>query len=235
MELTLRTGLAALGLPAESRVLHLFSEYSRILLETNRVMNLTAITEPEQVAKLHFLDSLSLFSAWPLHGSRMIDVGSGAGFPALPLKLIDPSLSLTLLDATGKRVSFLSSLCMQLGVTDVSCIHARAEELSLLPEHREQYDIAVSRAVADLSVLCELCLPFVRAGGVFLAMKSAESDAEIAASSKALLVLGGELLPHFDYTVPGTDILHRVVRIRKTSFTPKGYPRRFSAIKKSPL
>lgn len=235
MEQTLSTGLSTLGLSADPPVLRLFSDYSRLLLETNQVMNLTAITDPDQVAKLHFLDSLSLFSAWPLHDSRMLDVGSGAGFPGLPLRLMEPSISLTLLDSTGKRVSFLSELCSQLGVTDVTCIHGRAEELSSSPEYRETFDICVSRAVAELNVLCELCLPFVRVGGVFLAMKAAGSDGEISGAASAVRILGGELLPHFDYTVPGTEILHRVVRIRKSFPAPKGYPRRFSAIKKAPL
>lgn len=235
MELQLKDGLTALGLPAHSRILHRFLEYRHILLEQNKLMNLTAITDPEQVLSLHFLDSLCLFSAYPLRECSVIDVGSGAGFPGLPLKIAEPSLSLTLLDATAKRVSFLSDLCAKLDLTDVSCIYARAEELSLLPGHRDHYDAAVSRAVAELPVLCELCLPFVRPGGVFLAMKTTGKGGETASSANAISALGGELLPYFDYTVPGTDIPRRIIRIRKTAPTPKGYPRRFSAIKKSPL
>ena len=132
-------------------------------------------------------------------------------------------------------MTFCPSLCLQLGVKDVACIHARAEEQALLPQYREQFDVAVSRAVAGLAVLCELCLPFVRTGGAFLAMKTISCDEEMASAAVAIRLLGGEFLPHFDYAIPGTDIIRRIIRIQKVSPTPQGFPRRFAAIKKSPL
>jgi 16S rRNA (guanine527-N7)-methyltransferase len=167
-------------------------------------------------------------------GARVIDVGSGAGFPGVPLKIAEPSIRLTLLDATRKRVEFLKQLCGLLGIK-ADCIHARAEEYARDPEAREGFDIALSRAVARLNVLCELCLPLVRVGGLFIASKGSDSDGEIEEARGALATLGAELLSVPEYAIPGVDGIRRAVVIRKTSATPDAYPRRFARIKSKPL
>ena len=231
MEAILRQGLAALGLPQDA--VPQLIQFSGRLLETNKVMNLTAITEPEEVAKLHLLDSAALLTLADFRGKSVVDVGTGAGFPGMPLRLIEPSLHLTLLDSLGKRITFLQSCCGELGLSDVRCVHARAEEFA--GAHRESYDIAVSRAVANLRLLSELCLPLVKVGGQFLAMKSSGSDGEIEEAQKAVATLGGKLTAVRDYPIPGANITHRLVLIEKISPTPKKYPRPFAKIKKSPL
>ncbi|WP_073076582.1 16S rRNA (guanine(527)-N(7))-methyltransferase RsmG [Sporobacter termitidis] len=211
-----------------------FYRYYEFLEEKNRVMNLTAISGEKDVAELHFLDSLALLTLDSFAGKSVIDIGSGAGFPGLPMKLAQRSIKLTLLDAQQKRVAFLDELCALLELPDVACLHVRAEEAALTGL-RDSYDMAVSRAVAGLSMLCELCLPFVKPGGLFIAMKSADSDAELRGAENALKLLGGALERVADYTIPGTDVAHRAVMIRKTSPTPTAYPRRFAKIQKSPL
>lgn len=228
---TLTAGLAALGLSAEA--VPALERFAALLLEKNKVMNLTAITEPRDVATLHFLDSAALLTLADFRGRQVVDVGTGAGFPGIPLRLLEPGLQLTLLDSLGKRVSFLQEACHALELSDVACVHARAEEFAA--EHRECYDIAVSRAVASLPVLAELCLPLVRAGGQFLAMKSTGSDAEIESAARAIRILGGEVTSVQDYPIPGIDTKHRLVVIQKTAPTPKKYPRPFAKIKKAPL
>lgn len=233
MEQMIREGLLEMGLSPEAAPA--LAEYGRLLLEKNQVMNLTALREPEQVARLHFLDSAGLFGAADLTGKNVIDIGSGGGFPGLPLKLIDTSIQLTLLDALGKRVNWLSEVTQALGVPDVVCIHARAEEQALQPDFREQFDVATSRAVADLRVLAELCLPYVKLGGVFLAMKSVDSDEELSAALHGIQLLGGEMGASYDYRIPGTDVVHRVLVIHKVKATPKGYPRRWAKMQKAPL
>ena len=207
-------------------------QYGAMLLEKNRVMNLTAITEPEAVAQLHFLDSAALLTVEPLAGKSVIDVGTGAGFPGLPLKIAQPDISLTLLDSLDKRVRFLGDVCAATGLTDVTCLHARAEEA---PELRGQFDAAVSRAVARLYLLCELCLPFVRTGGVFLAMKGPDCAEELDEARSAIRKLGGTYERTVTYTVPGTDVTHSVVVIRKTAATPPKYPRRWAKMQKEHL
>ena len=224
-------GAESLGLALSESALQSFETYARLLTEKNRVMNLTAITEEEEVARLHFLDSLALLPLAEFKNASVIDVGSGAGFPGLPLKLAEPSISLTLLDAQRKRVDFLRELCGELG-TDAACVHARAEEAADL---RERFDFALSRAVGRLNVLCELCLPLVKTGGLFIAMKSVSSHEETAEASRAIRLLGGETERIEDYRIPGTDVIHRAILIRKTSPTPAKYPRRFAKIQKEPL
>lgn len=231
MEETLRAGVAALGL-ADSCVAPLV-RYGEALLETNRVMNLTAITDPRDVAALHFLDSLALLKLADFRGKSVVDVGTGAGFPGLPLRLAQPSVRLTLLDSLGKRIDFLQSVCDTLGCGDVACVHARAEEFA--GKHRECFDFAVSRAVAALPVLCELCLPLVRVGGAFLAMKSVECGGELQSAAHAIDLLGGRVSDVRDYPIPGTDILHRLIVVEKIAPTPAKYPRAFAKIKKAPL
>lgn len=231
MEATLRSGLAELGIAQEG--VPSLLRYGALLLEKNKVMNLTAITAPQEVARLHFLDCAALLTLADFRGKTVVDVGTGAGFPGMPMKLLEPSIQMTLLDSLGKRITFLQEVCGDLGLSDVSCVHQRAEEFAA--GHREAFDFAISRAVANLSVLCELCLPLVKPGGTFLSMKAVGSDEEIQSAEKAIKVLGGVLEKTVDYAIPGTDIRHRVVCIKKMRETPKKYPRAFAKIKKDPL
>jgi 16S rRNA (guanine527-N7)-methyltransferase len=231
METILREGLTALGLD-QSSVPSLL-RYGALLEEKNKVMNLTAIKEADEVARLHFLDSAALLNLLDFRKKTVVDVGTGAGFPGLPIRLLEPSTHVTLLDSLGKRITFLQEVCTDLGLSDVACVHARAEEFAA--SHRESFDTAVSRAVASLSVLSELCLPLVKKGGTFLAMKSVDSDDELSAAEHAISVLGGRVAGVRDYSIPGTDIVHRAVLVEKVKPTPKGYPRSFAKIKKDPL
>ncbi len=212
-----------------------FITFSDMLLEKNKVMNLTAICEPREVCIRHFADSLSLLRSCDFSGKRVIDVGCGAGFPGLPLRLAKSDISLTLLDSLGKRVNFLSEVCEKLNLPDVECLHARAEEIANEQGYREGYDIAVSRAVADLSVLCEMCLPYVKVGGVFLAMKASDCDDELNRAGNAISTLGGELCERIDYPLYDTGIIHTILVIKKVKNTPQKYPRRFAKIKAAPL
>ena len=207
--------------------------FGQAVIEQNKVMNLTAITDPVQVAKLHLLDSLTLTRCLDLKGKRLIDVGCGAGFPGVPIAIACPDMDVTLLDSLGKRIDFLKEVCSQLGLARVDCVHARAEEYAA--GHRQQYDIAASRAVANLNVLCELALPLVKVGGQFLAMKSVSSDDEIAGARGAIGQLGGRIADIRDYTVPETEVRHRLVIVEKVKDTPAIYPRSFARIKKAPL
>ena len=211
------------------------AEYGRLLLEKNQVMNLTAIREPEGVARLHTLDCAALVNCAQFEGKTLIDVGTGAGFPGLPLKILCPSLSVTLLDSLGKRVDWLNEVARTLGLDGVSAIHARAEEQALVKGFRDCFDLATARAVADLRLLCELCLPYVKVGGLFLAMKSVDSADELDGAAHCIKLLGGRVEACKDYTIPGTDICHRVVVIRKVAPTLKGYPRKWAKMQKDPL
>ena len=231
MEAILQEGLSALSLPTQG--IPALLRYAKLLAEKNQVMNLTAIPDPAEVASLHFLDSAALLTLADFRGKRVVDVGTGAGFPGLPLKILEPSIHLTLLDAQRKRVDFLREVCEDLGLEDVECVHGRAEEFA--QERRESFDIAVSRAVAALPVLAELCLPLVKPGGVFLAMKSVDCGEELDATGRAVQMLGGRLEKPFDYRIPGTNVIHRLVILTKIKETPKKYPRTFAKIKKNPL
>lgn len=231
----LKRGAESLGIALTDQMIDTFERYYKVLEEKNSVMNLTAISGEKEVAELHFLDSLALLTLNQFSGSKVIDIGSGAGFPGLPIKIADMSVELTMLDAQQKRVNFLSELCLALGLTDVHCIHARAEEEALKLEMRNSFDVAVSRAVARLNVLCELCMPFVKTGGTFVAMKGIESDKEIEEAAYAVKTLGGNLDRVVDYEIPGTGVVHRAVLIKKASETAKDYPRRFAKIQKAPL
>ena len=232
MKQALASGLPQLERKLTDAQLDTFCAFGSALVEKNQVMNLTAITEPDQVARLHFLDCIALLGAANFYGKTVIDVGCGAGFPGVPLKIAEPSIGLTLLDSLKKRMDWLSATLPDLGI-EAQCVAARAEEYAL--EHREQYDIAVSRAVARLTMLAELCLPLVRVGGHFVAMKSADSDEELSQAARAIATLGGKVTRIWDYPVPGTDAVHRAVVITKVKATPKPYPRRFAKIKQQPL
>lgn len=208
-------------------------DFSHRLLEKNQVMNLTAITAPDDVARLHLLDCAALLSHYALGGKVGVDVGTGAGFPGMVLRILEKDYHLTLLDSLGKRVDWLAETCGEMGLGDVECVHARAEEFAR--EKREQFDVATSRAVAQLNVLCELALPLVKVGGLFLAMKSVDSDEELAAAKGAIGQLGGRVEESWDYVIPTTEVTHRVIAIRKVRPTPAQFPRAFAKIKKQPL
>ena len=231
MEAILREGLSALSLPTEG--IPALLRYWELLAEKNKVMNLTAITDPDEAARLHFLDSAALLALADLRGKTVVDVGTGAGFPGLPLKILEPSIRLTLLDAQRKRVDFLREVCEDLGLEDVECVHGRAEEFA--QERRESFDFAVSRAVAALPVLAELCLPLVKPGGQFLAMKSVDSNEELNSAGRAVNLLGGRLEKPADYSISGTNVPRRLVIMTKITETQKKYPRTFAKIKKNPL
>ena len=231
MEQLLRDGLASLGLPDDG--IPSLLRFSELLVEKNKVMNLTAITEPADIATLHFLDCAALLPLADWRGKTVVDVGTGAGFPGMPLRILEPSIHLTLLDSLNKRIDFLQEVCEDLELTDVACVHGRAEEFAA--HRRESFDIAVSRAVANLQMLSELCLPLVKVGGSFLSMKSVDSDQELEAAKKAISLLGGEISGVKDYAIPGTDVRHRLILIKKIKETPKKYPRAFAKIKKNPL
>lgn len=231
METILRDGLAQLGLSGDSAPALL--RYAAALEEKNKVMNLTAITDPVDVARLHFLDSAALLKILDFSKKTVVDVGTGAGFPGLPIRILDDSVKMTLLDSLGKRVTFLQEVCDDLGLNDVCCVHQRAEEFAA--EHRESFDVAVSRAVASLPVLAELCLPLVKTGGTFLAMKSVDSGEELNAAARAIQLLGGRVAGSKDYVIPGTEVVHRAVLIEKVKPSPTKYPRPFTKIKKAPI
>ena len=230
MKQTLLDGLQARGRALDGQAVDTLCAFGAALLEKNRVMNLTAITEPAAVAQLHFLDSLALLDAAPLAGRSVIDVGCGAGFPGVPLVIAEPRIRLTLLDSLAKRMNWLAEVLPELGV-QAEIVTARAEEYAA--QRRERYDFAVSRAVARLNVLAELCLPFVCVGGQFLAMKGALAQEEVDEASRAIRTLGGQVKKIYEY--PVADTTHRVVVIQKIAPTPKQYPRAFAKIKKSPL
>ena len=197
--------------------------------------NLTAITDPDEVARLHMLDCAAVAACVPLAGKRVIDVGTGAGFPGLVLRAVEPSIRLTLMDSQGKRTDWLRETAPLLGGSPVTVIHGRAEEYGRETDFREQFDIVTSRAVADLRMLAELCLPFAAVGGLFLAMKSGDCAAEKAQAAHAIAALGGTLREDRVYSIPGTAITRRIVVMEKTAPTPAQYPRRFARIRKNPL
>lgn len=233
MNAILTDGLRALGLdPSRAPILE---KYGTLLLEGNRVTNLTAITDPDEVARLHMLDCAAVAACVPLAGKRILDVGTGAGFPGLVLRAVEPSIRLTLMDSLGKRTDWLRETAPLLGGSPVTVIHGRAEEYGRETDFRERFDIVTSRAVADLRMLAELCLPFAAVGGLFLAMKSGDCAAEKAQAAHAIAALGGTLREDRVYSIPGTAITRRIVVMEKTAPTPAQYPRRFARIRKNPL
>ena len=238
MEQIIAAGLEELGLmgrvpedaPAQ------LAQYGRMLLEKNQVMNLTAIRDPEGVARLHMLDCAALLKFCDFQGKTLIDVGTGAGFPGMVLKILAPSLRITFLDSLAKRLDWLTEVYEDLdGVDSITTFHGRAEEFGLNKSFRDSFDFATARAVADLRVLSELCLPFVKVGGRFLAMKSVDSGQELENAAHAVKLLGGRTAQVEDYPIPGTEITHRLIMVEKLAPTLKGYPRRWAKIQKEPL
>lgn len=213
-----------------------FETYFNELVDWNSRMNLTAITEREQVYVKHFYDSVSLSFFVPLDDvETLVDVGSGAGFPGIPLKIMYPHLKLTIVDSLNKRVQFLQHLVDRLGLTGVRCLHARAEDAARMPEMRDAFDLATARAVARLPLLNELCLPFVRPGGRFVAMKGPDAEEETMQSAKSLRELRGELADVHAFRLPLEEAVRHLVEIRKTGSTPGKYPRKAGIPAKQPL
>ncbi len=232
MEKIIEEGLRALGIEARPDQLAAMAAYGRRLLEVNQVTNLTAITDPAAAARLHFVDSAALLTVADFAGKAVADVGSGAGFPGVPLRILRPDIRLTCLDSVGKKMDFVRESCAMLGMEDVTCLWGRAEEM---PQLRERFDIVTSRAVAELDMLAELCLPLAKVGGLFLAMKNPDCDQEVRRGDFAVRALGGRLREIRRYDVPGADVTHAVVVIEKVKPTPAQYPRRWAQIKKKPL
>ncbi len=232
MQELLKQGLTQLGL--DPNCAPALEQYAHLLVEKNKVMNLTAITEPTEVAQKHMLDCAAVLGSLPEGASKGIDVGTGAGFPGMVLKICAPNLHMTLLDSLQKRVDWLGEVADTLDL-EVERIHGRAEEFGRDSDYRGQYDFATARAVADLRILCELCLPFLKVGGVFLAMKAQDCQEELDHAAHGISLLGGRILPAYTYTIPGTDLVRKVIRVEKISETPVKYPRRFAKIQKNPL
>ena len=231
MEEIIRQGLVDMGIEASEEAVRGMAAYGALLLEKNRTTNLTAIRDPEGVARLHFLDCAALVKTADFSGKRVIDVGSGAGFPGVPLKLLRPDMELTTVDSVGKKAEFVREACGALGI-EAECLWGRVEEL---PGLRESFDIALSRAVAELDVLAELCLPQVKPGGLFIAMKGPDCADEVSRAGFAVRAMGGRLRDIVRYAVPGTDATHAAVVMEKIKPTPPQYPRRYAQIKKKPL
>ncbi len=225
----IEAGLAQWGLsPDKAEALTVYGE---LLLEKNKVMNLTAITDPREVATLHMLDCAALCSRVDHSGRRLIDVGTGAGFPGLVVDILCPDCQVTLLDPLEKRLGFIREVIEVLGLSNVALLHARGEDAGREAGLRERFDFAAARAVAELKVLAELCLPFVAVGGRFLAMKTVGSGPEVDAARPLIGQLGGRVDKPWDYVIPGTDVAHRVWPIVKAGPTPEQFPRRWAKIK----
>ena len=213
-----------------------FDRYYELLIEWNRVMNLTGITEYDEVNLKHFTDSLTIVRIKDMENvSTLIDVGTGAGFPGIPIKIAFPYIKVTLLDSLNKRIKFLNQVVEELDLEDVVTLHGRAEDYAKKEEYREQFDLCASRAVANLSTLSEYCLPFIKKGGCFVSYKSADSDEEIQQSEKALDILGGKIEKVDKFVLPGSDMGRALVMIEKVKNTPRKYPRKAGVPSKEPL
>ena len=225
-----------MGVLLEQYQLEQFLNYQNLLLQWNEKMNLTAITEKRDIILKHFADCVSIVSEISFEKDvSVIDVGTGAGFPGIPLKIAFPQLEIVLMDSLNKRVMFLQDVISELSLTKISALHGRAEEIARKPQFREQFDICVSRAVANLSTLSEYCIPFVKQGGMFISYKSGEIDEEVIHAKKALHLLGSEIEEVEKFVLPGTEIWRSFVKIKKNSKTSKSYPRRAGTPTRDPL
>lgn len=228
--------LNVLGVTLTKEQIDQFLKYYELLVEWNGFMNLTAITNYDEVMKKHFVDSLSLIKTYDMSKNvKVIDVGTGAGFPGLALKIAYPNLQVTLLDSLNKRINFLNEVILQLGLTGVETVHGRAEDFAKPDKLRGKFDLCVSRAVANLSTLSEYCLPFVKEGGEFISYKSEKINEEMAVAQKAINILGGKFDRSEEFTLPDSDIYRNLVVIKKVKETPKKYPRKAGLPAKEPI
>ena len=228
--------LKELGITLSENQIEQFLTYYEMLVEWNEFMNLTAITEYEEVMKKHFIDSVSLIKAYDVSKNvSVIDIGTGAGFPGLALKIAYPNLKVTLLDSLNKRIKFLDEVIAKLGLTDIETIHGRAEDFAKPDKLREKYDLCVSRAVANMSTLSEFCLPFVKVGGKFISYKSEKITEEMETAGKAITILGGQIDGQVEFTLPESDIYRNLFIIKKVKNTPGKYPRKAGLPAKEPL
>jgi len=232
----LETGLETLEIKVDDKIVESLLSYLELLIETNKKFNLTSITEPSKVIYKHFIDSLTIIPFLKEQSNKhIIDVGTGAGFPGIPVKIIKPDYKVSLIDSTKKKVDFLKIICDELKLTNVECIHTRAEELARDTDHREKYDIALSRALAPLNLLLELCLPFVKVGGTFIAYKSKEAYNEIDMAKKALDVLGGQVVDVKKLEISGLEGERNLIFIKKTKAISSIYPRKAGSPQKKPI
>lgn len=231
-----KSGLTDLGIELTEKQIDQFLTYYEMLVEKNKVMNLTAITEFDEVIEKHFLDSLSLIKVKDLHNrTNVLDLGTGAGFPGIPLKIAFPELNITLMDSLNKRILFLQDVINELGLTDIEAVHGRAEEAARNKKYREKYDLCVSRAVANISTLSEYCLPFVKVGGQFISYKSGNIDEELDSAKKGIKILGGTITDVHKFDLGENKQGRSFVIIDKNQPTPKTYPRKAGTPSKNPL
>ena len=237
----LREYAKELGIELFNEQINMFKIYFEMLIETNKVMNLTAITEIDEVITKHFIDSISLVKVYPnlLNNedisTKILDLGTGAGFPGIPLKIVFPYIEIVLMDSLNKRVLFLQKVIDELKLSDITAVHGRAEEMARRKEYRESFDLCVSRAVANLSTLSEYCIPFVKENGYFISYKASDVEREVENAKKAIKILGGNLTAVKKLTLPGTEIDRSFIIIEKNKSTPKTYPRKAGTASKDPL
>ena len=232
-------GLEELGISLDSIAKDRFVKFYEMLVEKNKVMNLTAITEFEEVIVKHFIDSLAIVKVIPAEtfnsDIKIIDIGTGAGFPGIPLKIAFPEINITLLDSLNKRINFLKEVCEELKLDNVEFIHGRSEDFGKNPQYREQYNVCVSRAVANLATLSEFCIPFVEVGGCFVSYKAGDCGEEVKQSEKAVDKMGGKIMSNIEYVVPTSDLNRVLLKIKKEKATPKAYPRKAGTPAKEPI
>ena len=231
-----KNGLQQLHIALSEKQMEQFLQYYELLVEKNKVMNLTAITEFDEVVEKHFLDSVSLTKQMDLHQPlKVLDLGTGAGFPGIPLKIVFPELEITLMDSLNKRVLFLQDVISSLQLENIEAVHGRAEEAARNKKYRESFDLCVSRAVANISTLSEYCLPFVKIGGSFISYKSSTIDDELEDGKKGIAILGGKVKDVYKFTLPDSELQRSFVIIEKEKKTPKAYPRKAGTPSKEPL
>ncbi len=231
----LRNCAEKMGVELSEKAVNDFEIYKKLLLEWNEKINLTAITDEEGIAIKHFADSISVLPLISEKGISMIDVGTGAGFPGIPIKIVRQDIKVTLLDSLNKRINFLEEVKKELKLENVLCVHSRAEDGGRNPLYREKFDLCVSRAVARLNVLCEYCMPFVAVGGYFISLKGPDVSEELAEAKKAIDVLGGSVEKVVDIAIPDSDITHSAVVIKKIKPVPKAYPRKAGTAGRKPI
>ena len=224
------------GLELKEEQYNKFIDYMKLLQDWNEKINLTAITEDEDIIKKHFIDCIKIFKSDAVRDAKkIIDVGTGAGFPGLPIAIMNPDVKVVLLDSLNKRINFLNTVASKLGLKNVETIHSRAEDGARNVELREKFDVATSRAVANMAVLSEFCMPYVKLNGYFVALKGPSIDEELREGQKAITTLGGNLERVLEVTIEETDLKHNIVEVKKISKCPKTYPRKAGTITKKPI